>query len=456
MNRRFDAIVIGAGQAGPSMAGRIAATGKTVAIIERELVGGTCVNTGCTPTKTLVASAYAAHLARRAGDFGLSAGPVGVDFAAVMARKDKVVGYSRSSLEGWLRGMANCTLIMGQASFVSPTSVRVGDDVLEADRFFLNVGCRAIVPDFPGVDQVRTLTHKTLLELDALPPRLVIVGGSYIGLEFAQIFRRFGSSVTVVEKMPRLIAREDEAVSDAIREALEAEGIKVRLEAECIRFAPRGADIAVGVNCTAGDPEELGSHVLIAVGRRPNTDDLGLDAAGVKTDAHGYIAVDDGLRTSAPHIWALGDCNGRGAFTHTSYNDYEIVAANLFDGAQRRVSDRIPVYALYVDPPLGRAGLTEAEARAKGHKVRIGVRPMTRVGRAIEKGETRGFIKVVVDRDSDAILGAAILGVGGDEAIHGVIEAMAAGVTATAYTRVVAIHPTVSELVPTTFEELSP
>ena len=456
MNRRFDAIVIGAGQAGPSMANRIAATGKTVAVIERELVGGTCVNTGCTPTKTLVASAYAAHLARRASDFGLSVGPVGVDFAAVMARKDTVVGQSRSSLEGWLRGMANCTLVTGPASFASPTSVRVGDDVLEADRFFLNVGCGAIVPDFPGVDQVRTLTHKTLLELDTLPPRLVIVGGSYIGLEFAQIFRRFGSEVTVVEKMPRLIAREDEAVSAAIREALEAEGIKVRLDAECIHFAPQGADIAVGVNCAAGDPEELGSHVLLAVGRRPNTDDLGLDAAGVTTDAHGYIVVDDGLRTSAPHIWALGDCNGRGAFTHTSYNDYEIVAANLLDDGDRRVSDRIPVYALYVDPPLGRVGLTEAEARAKGHKVRIGVRPMTRVGRAIEKGETRGFIKVVADGDTDAILGAAILGVGGDEAIHGVIEAMAAGVTATAYTRVVAIHPTVSELVPTTFEELSP
>jgi pyruvate/2-oxoglutarate dehydrogenase complex dihydrolipoamide dehydrogenase (E3) component len=400
MNRRFDAIVIGAGQAGPPMAGRIAATGKTVAVIERELVGGTCVNTGCTPTKTLVASAYAAHLARRAADFGLSAGPVGVDFAAVMARKDKVVGDSRSRLEIWLRGMANCTLIIGRASFLSPTSVR-------------------------------------------------------IGLEVAQIFRRFGSRVTVVEKMPRLVPREDEAVSDAIREALEAEGIKVRLESECIRFSPRGADIAVGVNCAAGEPEEVGSHVLLAVGRRPNTDDLGLDAAGVKTDAHGYILVDDGLRTNVPHIWALGDCNGRGAFTHTSYNDYEIVAANLLDGAQRRVSDRIPVYALYVDPPLGRVGLTEAEARAKGHNVRIGVRPMTRVGRAVEKGETRGFIKVVVDRGSDAILGAAILGVGGDEAIHGVIEAMAAGVTATAYTRVVAIHPTVSELVPTVFGELS-
>ena len=388
--------------------------------------------------------------------FGVSAGPVGVDFAAVMARKDKIVGASRSNLEAWLKGLANCTLIEGHARFLSPTTVQAGDDVLEARRFFINVGCRPIAPDFPGRDQVRTLTSTRLLELDALPPRLVIVGGSYIGLEFAQIFRRFGCAVTVVEKMPRLISREDVGVSDAIREALEAEGIVIRCDAECISFAPRGAEIAVGVNCAAGEPEELGSHVLLAVGRRPNTDDLGLDAAGVKVDAHGYIHVDDGLRTSVPHIWALGDCNGRGAFTHTSYNDYEIVAANLLDGAQRRVSDRIPVYALYIDPPLGRVGLTEAEARAKGHSVRIGVRPMTRVGRAVEKGETRGFIKVVVDRDTDAILGAAILGVGGDEAIHGVIEAMAAGVTATAYTRVMAIHPTVSELVPTVFGELSP
>ena len=456
MTRRFDAIVIGAGQAGPSMAGRIAATGQKVALIERKLVGGTCVNSGCTPTKTLVASAYAAHLARRAGDFGVSAGPVGVDFAAVMARKDKIVGASRSNLEAWLKGLANSTLIEGQARFLSPTAVQAGDDVLEARRFFINVGCRAIAPDFPGRDQVRTLTSTRLLELDALPPRLVIVGGSYIGLEFAQIFRRFGCAVTVVEKMPRLISREDEGVSDAIREALEAEGIVIRCNAECISFAPRGAEIAVGVNCAAGEPEELGSHVLLAVGRRPNTDDLGLDAAGVKVDAHGYIQVDDGLRTSVPHIWALGDCNGRGAFTHTSYNDYEIAAANLLDGAHRSVSDRIPAYALYIDPPLGRVGLTEAEARAKGHVVRIGYRPMTRVARAIEKGETRGFIKVVVDRATDAILGAAIFGVGGDEAIHGVIEAMAAGVTAAAYTRVMAIHPTVSELVPTVFGDLSP
>ena len=456
MNRHFDAIVIGAGQAGPSMVGRLAAAGQKVALIERDLIGGTCVNTGCTPTKTLVASAYAAHLARRAMDFGVKVGPVGIDFAAVMARKNAVVGNSRSHLTAWLEGMENCTVVRGNARFLSTTTLAVGDDVLEAERFFINVGGRAVIPDFPGRDQVRTLTNTTLLELDALPRRLVVVGGSYVGLEFAQVFRRLGAEVTVVEKASRLVSREDNEVSDAIREILEAEGIEIRLESECIQFEPRGAEIAVGVNCTSGEPEVLGSHVLLAVGRRPNTDDLGLDAAGVKVDAHGYIVVDESLKTNVPHIWALGDCNGRGAFTHTSYNDFEIAAANLLDGATRRVSDRIPVYALYVDPPLGRVGLTEAEARAKGHNVRIGRRPMTRVGRAVEKGETKGFMKVVVDRDTDAILGAAILGVGGDEAVHGVIEAMAAGVTGSAYTRVVAIHPTVSELVPTTFGELSP
>jgi pyruvate/2-oxoglutarate dehydrogenase complex dihydrolipoamide dehydrogenase (E3) component len=456
VNRRFDAIVIGAGQAGPPMVGRLASAGQKVALIERNLIGGTCVNTGCTPTKTLVASAYAAHLARRAADFGVNAGPVGVDFAAVMARKNQVVGNSRSNLTAWLRGMANCTLVEGHARFLSPRTIRVGADVLEAERVFINVGCRPVKPDFPGHDQVRTLTSTTLLELDALPQRLVVVGGSYVGLEFAQVFRRFGAAVTVVEKAPRLIPREDEDVSDAIREILEAEGIEIRLEAECIRFEPRGAEIAVGVNCVAGEPEVLGSHVLLAVGRRPNTDDLGLKTAGVKVDAHGYIVVDESLKTDVPHIWALGDCNGRGAFTHTSYNDFEVAAANLLDGAARKASDRLPVYALYVDPPLGRAGLTEAQARAKGHAVRIGHRPMTRVARAVEKGETQGFMKVVVDRLTDAILGAAILGVGGDEAIHGVIEAMAAGVTASAYTRVMAIHPTVSELVPTLFGELKP
>ena len=455
MNSRFDAIVIGAGQAGPSMAGRLAASGRTVAVIERERPGGTCVNVGCTPTKTLVASAYAAHLARRAADFGISAGPVGVDFAAVMARKTKIVDDKRAGLESWLKAMPNCTLVEGHARFVSPHAVEVAGETLEADQVFINVGARAAIPSFPGADQVRLLTNATLLELDALPEHLVTVGGSYIGLEFAQIFRRLGAAVTVVEKAPRLVSREDPDVSEAIREILEAEGIAVRCDAECIRFAPKGAGVEVGVNCQSGDPAVVGSHVLVAVGRRPNTDDLGLDAAGVVADARGFIAVDDELRTNVAHIFALGDCNGRGAFTHTAYNDYEIVAANLFDGASRKVTDRIPAYALYVDPPLGRVGMSETEARAKGHAVRTAKRPMTRVARAIEKGETKGFIKVVVDRSSDAILGAAILGVGGDEAIHAVIEAMAAGVTATAYTRVVPVHPTVSELVPTVFGELS-
>ena len=456
MSRRFDAIVIGAGQAGPPLAARLAAAGRTVAVIERERLGGTCVNTGCTPTKTLVASAYAAHLARRAADFGVSAGPVAVDFAAVMARKDRVVGDKRAGLESWLRDMKNCTVIDGHARFVSPHAVEVGGDTIEADQVFINVGARAVIPDFPGVDQVRTLTNTTLLELDRLPRHLVIVGGSYIGLEFAQIFRRLGAEVTVIEKAPRLVPREDPEVSDAIQAILEAEGVAIRLHAECIRFAPHGDDIEAGVDCQSGDPAVIGSHVLLAVGRRPNTDDLGLEAAGVERDAQGYIVVDDELRTSVPHIWALGDCNGRGAFTHTSYNDYEIVAANLLDGAQRKVTDRIPVYALYVDPPLGRVGMTETEARAKGHAVRIGRRPMSRVARAVEKGESQGFMKVVVDRDTGAILGAAILGVGGDEAIHAVIEAMGAGEGAAAFTRVVAIHPTVSELLPTVFGELSP
>ena len=456
MSRRFDAVVIGAGQAGPSMAGRLAASGRSVAIVERKFFGGTCVNVGCTPTKTLVASAYAAHLARRAADFGVSAGPVAIDFKAVMARMKRVVDEKRAGLESWLKGMANCAVVEGHARFTSPHAVDVAGETLEADRFFLDVGARAAIPDLPGVDKIRPLTNSTLIALDVLPSHLVIVGGSYIGLEFAQVFRRLGAAVTVVEKAPRLIAREDPEVSDAVRDILETEGIAVRCGAECIRFAPHGRDIEVGVDCQSGDPAVVGSHVLIAVGRRPNTDDLGLDAAGVTLDAHGFIEVDDELRTSVPHIFALGDCNGRGAFTHTSYNDYEIVAANLFDGAHRKVTDRIPTYALYVDPPLGRVGMTETEARAKGHAVRIGQRPMTRVARAVEKGETQGFMKVVVDRGADTILGAAILGVGGDEAIHGVIEAMAAGVSAKGYTRVMAIHPTVSELVPTVFGELSP
>jgi len=456
VSRQFDAIVIGAGQAGPPLVGRLTAAGMRVAMIERKLMGGTCVNTGCMPTKALVASAHAAHIARRAADFGVGVGAVAIDMRAVKARKDKVSRDARTGVESWLARMPGCTVLHGHARFESPTEVRVGEELLAAPRIFVNVGGRAVVPDMPGVDAVPHLTNTTLLELEEVPRHLVVVGGSYIGLEFAQMYRRFGAQVTVVERSTHLLGREDEDVSDAIRGILEAEGITLRLGAECISFRPEGKDIAVGLTCAEGDPEVVGSHALLAVGRRPNTDDLSLDRAGVAVDERGYIRVDDQLRTNVPGIWALGDCNGRGAFTHTAYNDFEIVAANLLDSDPRRVTDRIDCYALYIDPPLGRVGMTEAQARKAGRNVRVGKRPMTRVGRAIEKGETQGFMKVVVDADSDLILGAAILGVGGDEAIHGILDVMAAGKTAARLQRTVHIHPTVSELIPTVMGDLKP
>jgi pyruvate/2-oxoglutarate dehydrogenase complex dihydrolipoamide dehydrogenase (E3) component len=455
MTRRFDAIVIGAGQAGPSLAARLAGTGKSVALIERHLLGGTCVNTGCTPTKTLVASAYAAHLARRAADYGVTVGgPVGIDIKAVMARKNAVVVQSRDGLGSWLETLDNLTVIKGHARLLSAGSVEVGGEQMSAERIFLNVGGRPDVPAMPGIETVPVLTSSAILDLEEIPEHLVVVGGSYVGLEFAQIFRRFGSRVTVVEKGPRLVLREDEDTSAAIRAVFEAEGIAVRTSAECIRFAQRADGIGVGVECASGDPEILGSHVLMAVGRRPNTGDLGLEKAGVAVDGRGFITVDSHLATSAPGIWALGDCNGRGAFTHTAYNDYEIVAENLLDGANRRVEDRIPAYALYTDPPLGRVGLTKAQAVAAGHTIRVGRRPMSRVARAVEKGETEGFMEVVVDAETDAILGAAIFGVGGDEVVHGILDVMAAKAPASLLRRTVHIHPTVSELVPTILGEL--
>ena len=457
MSQIFDAIIIGAGQAGPSLAGRLTAAGMTVALIERKLFGGTCVNTGCIPTKTLVASAQAAHLARRASAYGVTInGPIDIDMAAVKARKDAISAKSREGVKTWLQNMDGCTVYEGHARFHSPTEVQVGNERLVSKRIFINVGGRALIPDMPGVDRVPYLTNTSILELDRVPRHLLIVGGSYIGLEFAQMYRRFGSQVTIVEKGQRLIQREDPDVSAAIKQILENEGIAIRLDAECIRFEPRGHEIALGIDCLSGEPEVLGSHVLLAVGRQPNTHDLGLDQAGIAVDERGYIQVDDQLRTNVPGIWALGDCNGRGAFTHTAYNDFEIVAANLLDDEQRRVSDRIEAYALYIDPPLGRVGLTEDQARQSGRAIRVGMRPMTRVGRAVEKGETQGFMKIVVDAQSQAILGAAILGVGGDEAIHGVLDTMAARAPYPTLQRAMHIHPTVAELIPTMLGELGP
>ena len=456
MTAKYDAIILGAGQAGPPLAERMTAKGMKVAVVERKLVGGTCVNTGCMPTKTLVASAYAAHLARRAGDFGVTLqGGVTVDMKRVMERAQGVASRARAGVESWLEGMKTCTVYRGHARFESANEVRVGDELLQGDRIFLNVGGRALVPDLPGIDSVPFLTNVSMMEQATLPEHLVVIGGSYVGLEFAQMFRRFGSQVTVVEKGPRLVAREDADVSTAIQEILEREGIAVRVGAECIRFERRGEKVAVGVDCKGDAPELVGSHVLLAVGRRPNTDDLALDKAGVEIDARGYVVVDDHLRTRVPHIYAMGDCNGKGAFTHTAYNDFEIVAANVLDGESRRVSDRVPGYALYIDPPLGRVGMGEAEALAKGHEIKVGKRPMTRVGRAIEKGETQGFMKVVVDAKTDLILGAAILGTGGDEAIHGVLDIMNAKAPYTTLQRAVPIHPTVSELIPTVLGALA-
>jgi pyruvate/2-oxoglutarate dehydrogenase complex dihydrolipoamide dehydrogenase (E3) component len=457
LSRNFDAIIIGAGQAGPSLAGRLTAAGMSVAVIERHLFGGTCVNTGCMPTKTLVASAYAAHLAWRGADYGVMLDAVPrIDMARVKARADAVSANSRTGIENWLGSMQGCTVLKGHARFEGPDVVSVGEERLTAPRVFINVGGRAVEPPLPGVDRVPYLTNSSMLALDRLPEHLIIVGGSYVGLEFAQMYRRFGAPVTVVEMGPRLVGREDEDISQAIREILEAEEIAVRTGAECITLAPHPSGAAVGVKCAEGDPEVVGSHVLLAVGRRPNTDDLGLDQAGVATDTRGFIQTDDSLATNVPGIWALGECNGRGAFTHTAYNDFEIVAANLLDGEARKVSDRILGYALYIDPPLGRVGMTDSEARATGRPLLGAQRPMSRVGRAIEKGETQGFMKITVDAETEKILGAAILGISGDEAIHGIIDMMNAGAPYTVLQRAMPIHPTVSELIPTMLGDLQP
>ena len=421
---RYDAIVIGTGQAGPSLAARLAGTGMHVAVIERGPFGGTCVNNGCTPTKTLVASAYAAHLARRASAYGVEAGSVKVDMARVKARKDALVERSTSSLAQWLSGLPNISIYRGQARFVGPRTVAVGGETLTAERVFINVGGRPYVPDLPGVRQVRFLTSESMMDVDFLPEHLLIVGGSYVGLEFGQMYRRFGSRVTIIEMAPRLVAREDPDVSDAIRDILAAEDIEIRLDARCLTLASAPEGVRVDLECAEGAPNVAGTHALLAVGRVPNTDDLGLREAGIESDARGYIKVDETLTTSAQNVYALGDCNGHGAFTHTSYNDYEIVADNLLNRANRKVSDRIPIYGLFIDPPLGRLGKTEAEARNAGHDILVGRMPMKDVSRAREKGETQGFMKVLVDAGTKQLVGAAILGVGGDEAVHSLVDAM--------------------------------
>ena len=457
MATKYDAIIIGTGQAGPSLAVRLAGKGMKVAIIERKRFGGTCVNNGCIPTKTLIASARTAHVACRAGDYGVTIpGPITVDMKKVKARKDAVVSQSSEGLQKWLRDTQNLNVIRGQARFADAHQVLVGDELLEADKIFINVGGRASIPPLRGIDQVSHFDNSTMMGVDFLPEHLVVIGGSYVGLEFAQMYRRFGSEITVVERGPRLIYREDEDVSENIKAILEGEGIKIRLDAECIGFEKRGDKVVVQVECKSDDKTVVGSHILLAVGRVPNTNDLGVEQAGIKVDERGYIQVDDQLRTNVPGIYALGDCNGRGAFTHTAYNDYEIIAANLLDGDDRRVSDRITAYALYIDPPLGRAGMTEAEVRKSGRKALIAKLPMTQVGRAREKGETQGFMKILVDAETKKIVGAGLLGIECDEVIHSILDVMYAKAPYTVIQRAMHIHPTVSELIPTMLEELKP
>jgi pyruvate/2-oxoglutarate dehydrogenase complex dihydrolipoamide dehydrogenase (E3) component len=457
MTKQFDAIIIGTGQSGPPLAGRLTAAGMRVAIIERQRFGGTCVNTGCIPTKSLVASAKAAHMARRASDYGFRTGPIEVDMKEVKARKDRIVATSNHGVEAGLRGMKNCSVYRGHARFENGArTVQVGDETLEAGKIFVNVGGRASKPAIPGLDSVSYLNNSSMMDVDFLPRHLIILGGSYVGLEFGQMYRRFGSEVTIIERDDRLISREDPDISGAIRQILEGEGIRVVTGATVNQAEKREGQIAVKLTANGAATEIIGSHLLAAVGRVPNTGDLGLEKAGVAVDAKGYIQVDDQLRASVPGIWAMGDCNGKGAFTHTSYNDFEIVAANLLDNDPRRVSDRILAYNLYIDPPLGRAGMTEAEVRKTGRKALIGTRAMTRVGRAVEKGETQGFMKVLVNAESKLILGASLLGVECDEVIHSLLDIMYAKAPYTVIQRAVHIHPTVSELVPTMLGELKP
>ncbi len=458
MSSPYDAIVIGSGQSGPPLAVRLAGAGMKTVLIEREHLGGTCVNDGCIPTKTLVASARTAHVARRAADYGVVVGPVSVDMKAVKARKDAVVAHSIDGLTKWLTGTKNLSLVWGHARFTGPHTVEVNGETLQAPKIFINVGGRAVLPAWPGIDAVPVLNNTSMMDIDALPGHLIIAGGSYIGLEFAQMYRRFGSRVTVLEFGDRLIAREDGEVSAEVRQILEREGVSFHFSVKTATVAKGegGHGVRIAFDDRGTERTLEGSHLLAAVGRRPNTDDLGLDHAGIATDGRGFITVDDELRTSVPGVWALGDANGRGAFTHTSYNDFQIVAANLLDGGQRRVTDRLSAYALFTDPPLGRVGMSEAEVRARGKPALVAVMPMTRVGRARERGETQGFMKVLVDAGTERILGASLLCIEGDEVVHSLLDAMAGDLSYKVIQRAVHIHPTVSELIPTLLESLAP
>jgi pyruvate/2-oxoglutarate dehydrogenase complex dihydrolipoamide dehydrogenase (E3) component len=458
MSTAFDAIIIGAGQAGPALAAKLAGAGQQVAVIERRHLGGSCINFGCTPTKAMVASARAAWMARHAGEYGVRVhGDVLVDMPAVNARAEKIVEASRRGLREWLESTPGVTLIDGHARLGGAGEVHVEDRSYRAEHIFINTGSRPIVPDLPGLDQVECLTSTHMVGIDRVPDHLVVLGGGYIGVEFAQMFRRFGSAVTLVERHARLLEHEDSDISAAMQSLLEAEGIEVLVAAAATRVARHDRGVVLSVDQgAAGTREIIASDLLLALGRRPNSDELDLEAAAVATDAHGHIRVDAQLHTSVDGIWALGDVNGHGGFTHTAYDDHAIVADELFGDGQRSLEDRIDAYAVYTDPPLGRVGLTEARLRGSGRRVLLASMPMTEVSRARERGETQGLIKLLVDGDSEQLLGAAVLGIAGDEVVHGVLDLMAAGAPYTVLRDSMGIHPTVSELLPSLLERLEP
>jgi pyruvate/2-oxoglutarate dehydrogenase complex dihydrolipoamide dehydrogenase (E3) component len=448
---RYDAIVLGTGQGGKPLAVALAEAGWRTAIVERGPVGGTCVNVGCTPTKTVIASARIAHLSRRASEYGVRAGAVGVDLAAVKRRKDAIVGQFRGGSEKRLTGTKDLDLIRAAARFSGPRTVEVtaadgSKRSLASERIFVNVGCRPAIPRIAGLPDVDPLDSSSILDLEEIPEKLVVLGGGYVGVEFGQAFRRFGSEVTIVQRGSALLAREDPEISSAVATILAEDGVELLFESEAVRARRREDGRAeLTVRSGGGERTIACSRVLAATGRVPNTDSLDLAAAGVRTDDRGFVVVNERLETSAPGIWCLGDANGGPAFTHVSYDDYRIVRTNLLEGGAATTRGRLVPYTVYLDPQLGRVGLTESEARATGREVRVATLPMSSVARAIETGETRGFLRAVVDAGTDRILGFAALGIEGGELMSMLQLAMMGNLTARDLRDAVFAHPTLAE-----------
>ncbi len=459
--KRYDTIIIGTGQSGPPLARALAEKGQKVAIAEGHRIGGSCVNYGCIPTKTIIASARAAHMARRGADFGVKTGPVEIDFARVMERKTERVHSAHSGLADWLRNTDDIDLYEVYAGFEGTEGgfhrVRVGDEVIEAPHVYVNTGTRANIPPIPGLDTVDYMDNEKILALEALPEHLVIIGGSYIGLEMGQAFRRFGSKVTIIEASASIISREDEDIRQIIAEVLTDEGITLLTERKVTETSQADSgQISITMEKPDGGREVVtGSHLLVAVGRLPNTPKLNLESVGVEMDKKEFIVVDDHLQTSVPGIWALGDVNGRGAFTHTSYQDYEIALDNI-NGGTRSLKERIMAYALYIDPPLGRVGMSEHEARESGRPVLMATKPMSSIGRALEQAETYGMIKLLVDAETEQFLGAAVLGYHGDDVIQIISYFMYTGASYKVMQNALPIHPTIGEFLPTILGELQP